>query len=187
MIPLAGFRRSIAVRLWAGLLLAVISGSWIMEAQLTSAQVESDGAGLTVGARPPGFSATDLNGSPHSLQRYQGKIVVLHFWASWCPYCRGEIPKLTRIQEEWASKGVAVLAISADEDVAQLKRFVAKERLPYPVIADAEARSSVASRYQLTGVPTTYVVARDGRIASRIEGRGDLIGAVQRALSQPPS
>lgn len=160
----------------------VLSGSEIVSARAEQAQAAQDRVGLSVGLRPPDFSATDLNGTSHTLAQYRGKVVVLHFWASWCPYCRSEIPELTQLHEEWTSKGVLVLTISADEDLAALQRFVAQRRLPYPVIADLKARPSVVDRYRLSGVPTTYVVGRDGWITARIEGSGDIIGAVQRAL-----
>lgn len=165
----------------------VLFGSEIVSARAEQAQTAQERVGLSVGLRPPDFSATDLNGTSHTLAQHRGKVVVLHFWASWCPYCRSEIPELTQLHGEWTSKGVLVLTISADEDLAALQRFVAQRRLPYPVIADLKARPSVVDRYRLSGVPTTYVVGRDGRIAVRIDGAGDLIRAVEQTLSRSPA
>ena len=151
---------------------------------VAGASAARSATGLDVSDQPPPFSAVDLSGEQHTLQDYLGSVLVLHFWASWCPYCRGEIPKLKTLHEQWASKGVRVLTVSVDEDPAQLRRFVAKAALPYPVVADGEANFSVSDRYGIDGIPVTYVVGRDGQIASALPGRADIIGAVQRALER---
>lgn len=143
--------------------------------------------GFGVGYRPPEFTASDLNGTRQSLADQKGSVVVLHFWASWCPYCRSEIPELTQLHREWASKGVRVVTISTDEDVAKLKQFVMQSGLPYPIIADAEAEDSVAEQYAITGIPMTYIIDRDGLIVQRLTGASEIIEAVKRALAQPPS
>ena len=140
--------------------------------------------GLGVGYQPPDFTVNDLMGKTHSLSQYRGNVVVLHFWASWCPYCRQEIPELTTLQQEWVDKGVRVLAISVDQDVATLKRFLAQSPLPYPVIADLQADPSVADQYGVSGIPVTYILSRDGHIASRLNGSAEIIEAVQHALAQ---
>ena len=171
--------------------LRIAEAGWAMEAP--NAQREADRAlgaseaiGLEVGDRPPPFSARDLTGTRHALTSYQGCVLVLHFWASWCPYCRGEIPKITALHNEWRLKGVQVLTISTDRDAEQLRRFVKQAALPYPVIADGEVRSSVADEYGISGIPVTYIVAPDGRIASRLDGSADIVGAVQDALEHSP-
>lgn len=144
--------------------------------------------GLRPGQWPPRFAAEDLSGNRQTLEQYEGKILVLHFWASWCPFCRGEIPKLTTLHEQWVSKGVAVLTVSLDEDRAQLEQFVQQATLPYPVVADSQAPTSLGRRYDVSGIPVTYILGRDGRIIFRFEGRADIIGAAQTALEQhPPS
>ncbi len=139
--------------------------------------------GLGVGYRPPDFSVRDLSGQPQSLSQYRGKVVVLHFWASWCPYCRQEIPELTTLHQDWAGKGVRVLTISIDQDVAKLKQYLAQSPVPYPVIADLQADPSVADQYGVSGIPVTYVLTRDGLIASRLNGSAEIIQAVEQALA----
>jgi len=140
--------------------------------------------GLSVGQRPPAFSVLDLQGQRQSLKQYRGQVVVLHFWATWCPYCRGEIPKLLQIHEQGSPQGVTVLAVSVDEDLAQLQAFVQQAGLPYIVIPDARSPSSVASAYGVRGIPVTYLLDRDGRIAYRFFGSADLLGAVQHLLAR---
>lgn len=140
--------------------------------------------GVRVGQRAPAFNVADLTGQPQSIKQYAGRILVLHFWATWCPYCRGEIPKLVTIHRELGPKGVSVVAVSVDRDIAQLRRFVEQVGLPYTVVADTEVPESLAIRYRVRGVPTTYIIGRDGRIAARTSGTSDLIGIVRRVLER---
>ncbi|MBI3009759.1 MAG: TlpA family protein disulfide reductase, partial [Candidatus Omnitrophica bacterium] len=107
--------------------------------------------------------------------------------ATWCPYCRGEIPKLKRLYEEWASRGVVVLTVSMDKDIGTLKQFIQQQGLRYPVIADRQGNFSLASRYRISGVPITFIVRRDGTIAHRLMGPADLVGLISRLLSQSKS
>lgn len=147
-----------------------------------SASGFADRVGLGKGFRPPSFSATDLDGTRHTLEEYQNRILVLHFWATWCPYCRKEIPELRELQHQWAAKDVRVLTVSTDEDLGKLKQFVAQQRLPYPVIADAQQDESVSDQYGVSGIPVTYVIGRDGRIAERLNGASEIIDTVRRVL-----
>ncbi|MBI3009923.1 MAG: TlpA family protein disulfide reductase [Candidatus Omnitrophica bacterium] len=142
------------------------------------------GEGLNPAEHLPAFSVLDLNGRTQSSSAYRGKVLVLHFWATWCPYCRGEIPKLKRLYEEWASRGVAVLTVSMDKDIGTLKQFIQQQGLRYPVIADRQGNFSLASRYQISGVPITFIVRRDGTIAHRLMGPADLVGLISRLLSR---
>ncbi|HEX9780731.1 MAG TPA: TlpA disulfide reductase family protein [bacterium] len=142
------------------------------------------GEGLQVGQAPPAFSATDLNGLTQSLGEHDGEILVLHFWATWCGICRGEIPKLITLHEEFGSKGVTVLAVSVDEDLWTLRRYIERRKLPYVIVPDSSQRSSIAKQYGIYGVPTTYIISRDGKILARIIGPSDLVGRVRRILSE---
>ena len=142
--------------------------------------------GTRAGFRPPDFSARDLSGQQQTLARYRGRLLVLHFWASWCPHCRGEIPELLDLHNRGA-RDVKVLTVSVDEDPAALQRFIASAGLPYPVIADAQVSPPISSRYRVQGIPVTVVIGRDGLIAARLDGAGDIHGAVQRAMGAPAS
>jgi len=140
--------------------------------------------GLGVGFQPPEFSVKDLDGTAQSLAAYRGEVVVLHFWATWCPYCRTEIPELTELQEAWRAKGVRVLAVSTDADEGVLRQFVAAQRLAYPVIADRSGGSALAEQYGISGIPATYIIGRDGLIARRLNGASDIVDAVRAVLGR---
>ncbi len=139
--------------------------------------------GLARGQLPPPVHASDLDGKPQSLDQYIGKVVVLHFWATWCPYCRMEIPKLKRVHQEMADKGVVVLAVSMDEDTDKLLQFVAASEIPYPVIADAKQNFTLAESYQIFGIPVTYVIGRDGHLLGRTQ---DVLAAAELAAALKP-
>lgn len=163
----------------------VCAGLAIAASQLSAAakpQVKRIGrVGLGVGYQPPGFSGRDLSGATHSLDQAKGAVTVLHFWASWCPYCRTEIPELTQLHAQ--GDGVKVITVSVDEDLEGLKRFVAQQKLPYPVMADQELDPSVAEQYGVSGIPVTFIISADGYILQRINGAGEIADAVRVAQS----
>jgi len=140
--------------------------------------------GLSAGRQPPDFSAPDLTGATQSLKAYRGKIVVLHFWATWCPYCRGEVPKLKEIQSRWGEQQVKILAVSVDQDLAKLRQFVQEQHLSYTVIWEQHAEDMLSELFNVSGLPTTYLIGRDGVIVNRFAGASDLVAAVQRAVKQ---
>lgn len=138
--------------------------------------------GLRPGKQPPDFSASDLNGTTQSLKAYRGKVVVLHFWATWCPYCRNEAPKLKTIHQRWGGKDVQVLAVSVDEDQGKLHQFVKAQQLPYTVIWEGDAQDALSDLYAVSGIPVTYIIGRDGLVAERFTGAADLVPAVARVV-----
>ncbi len=167
----------------AGGILLVIVSAVVMIAGTVSA---ASSRGLRPGKQPPDFSAPDLTGVTQSLQAYRGKIVVLHFWATWCPYCRGEVPKLKEIQSRWGSKQVKILAVSLDEDLAKLQQFVQAQQLPYVVIWEGHAEDVLSDLYAVSGLPPTYLIGTDGLVIERFSGAADLVPAVQRAVETSP-
>ena len=139
--------------------------------------------GVKPGLKPPEFSLKDLQGKRQSFAQYKGDVILLHFWATWCPYCRAEIPKLTRIHKELGDKGVTILSVSVDQNESKLRSFVDSKHIPYVVIPDVAQDFQMASEYAIAGVPVTYVIGRDGRIVTRLMGGGDLYGFIE-SLSQ---
>ena len=119
------------------------------------------------------------------LRAYQGRVVVLHFWATWCPYCRNEIPELREIQRRWVPKQVVIVTVGIDEQASSLVKFVRSQQLPYPVIADAKQNFALSGTFQVAGVPQTFVIDREGVIVQRVSGAGELVAAVQAAVSKP--
>jgi peroxiredoxin len=166
------------------LVLLLAGGASRAESGGSAPKSTRDRVGLGSGYRPPPFSATDMAGQSHSLEQYAGSVLVLHFWASWCPYCRSEIPELTELQQQWADKGVRILTVSTDHEPEALKRFIAQTKLPYPIVADAQAEWPISEQYGVSGIPVTYIIGPDGVIVERFAGATEIIEAVKRVLAR---
>ena len=109
------------------------------------------------GAAPP-LAGTDLQGLFRSLESLRGQPVLVHFWATWCPICRLEQDSIEAIAADWVVLTVALEDTPAEE----LRAFMAREGLSFPVLRDADG--SLAGRYGVRGVPTSFVVDPAGRI-----------------------
>jgi len=127
------------------------------------------GYALQSGAMAPGFRLPALAGGGTELASLRGKVVVLNFWATWCPPCVSEMPSLERLHRTLAPEGLAVLAVSTDEDAAELQRFVTEQALTLPVLRDPGGRVA-ADDYHTTGYPETFVIARSGVLLQHTVG-----------------
>jgi peroxiredoxin len=120
--------------------------------------------GTAVGDAPPPFALPDLAGQSVSLTDFQGKVVVLDLWATWCPPCRQEIPFLVGLYEEFKDQGLVVVGVGLDQGGAGvLKPFVASNRVSYPILV---GNPDVQKLYGVTGIPATFIIGRDGKIAA---------------------
>jgi len=176
-------RRTAALALWtaAAVLVCLLGG--MQRAQSAGARKPVPVPyGLGAGFQPPEFSGRDLTGAPQNLQQYHDQVLVLHFWATWCPYCRSQIPELIELHEQWASKGVRVLTVATDQDAETVRAFVKEQRLPYAVIPDIDSEWPIATQYAVDGVPVTYVIGRDGLIILRLRGKAPLLEILPQVL-----
>jgi peroxiredoxin len=110
------------------------------------------------------FTLTDLTGKSWTLKQLSGKVVVLNFWATWCPPCRKEMPDLESLYQQFKDQGLVILAIS-DEDMGKVKPFVAQEKVTYPVLLDPGRK--VNELFQISGIPKTFVYDRNGKLAAQ--------------------
>lgn len=124
-----------------------------------------------IGRPAPDFTLPGTDGIPVSLSGLRGKVVVLVFWASWCPACREELPALAGLHRRMAGQGVMVLGINGGESAARVKDFMNKTDLDLPVILDASG--DVHGLYQVRQYPTTFIIDRRGQIAERHIGLRD--------------
>ena len=125
----------------------------------------------TQGAPAPGFELADLEGNPHRLSDFAGQVVVLNFWATWCPPCVDEMPSLQQLADRLGPEGLAVVAVSVDERYTDIEPFVDRHRLRFLVLHDLGKR--VSRRYEVLQFPETWIVGRDGRLAAHIVGARD--------------
>jgi peroxiredoxin len=130
---------------------------------------ENKGYALRKGVAAPAFRLPSLAGGEVDLASLRGKVVVLNFWATWCPPCVQEMPSLERLHRALGPEGLAVLTVSADEDEAELTRFVSEHALTLPVLRDPGGRVA-ASLYHTTGYPETFTLDRNGAILDHVVG-----------------
>jgi peroxiredoxin len=123
---------------------------------------------VRVGGPAPDFTLPKLGGGDVSLEDYRGRVVVVNFWATWCPPCVEEMPSLVAFAEQMEPTGVAVLGVSEDYDTEALRKFVAQYGVKYPVAQDMQQR--VASQYGTFKYPETYIIDKDGTIAEKLVG-----------------
>ncbi len=155
---------------------------------LWSILTRAPAAATSNGAPPPsprqGFSAPDftletLDGGQITLSDLRGQVVLINFWATWCPPCRAEMPALERVYRSFKPMGLEVLAVNLtdqDDEVA-VSRFIQELGLTFPILLDR--RGEASKRYLLRGLPSTFFVDRQGVIRSVVVG-----GPMSEALIQ---
>lgn len=158
---------------------------------LTSAQRGALNLGsYRTDTRPPDFSGRTLDDETVSLVGLRGKVVILNFWASWCLECRPEMPALEALHRKYASRGLAVLGVNAREGREAAGRFARELRLTFPLVLDHDG--AVSTQYGVIGLPTTFLIGRDGRAVGLAIGPRDWGGAaaadiIRSLLLDPPA
>lgn len=112
----------------------------------------------------PQFALKDSSGQTIELKNYSGKVVLLDFWATWCTGCKMEIPWFSEFQKTYGPKGLAVVGVSMDDGGWRvLKPFLAETHVPYPILL---GDSRTAQRFGIQGMPDTFLIDRQGRVAA---------------------
>lgn len=123
-------------------------------------------------ARPataaPELHARDLNGAPRTLADYRGKVVVLNFWASWCPPCLREMPSLERLREKMAGRPLEIVALDSAETADEVKAYLARMQLGFPVLLDPDGSNT--RRWKVFALPTTFLLDAEGRVRYVLTG-----------------
>lgn len=111
----------------------------------------------------PGFSLPGDSGQV-TLSDYQGKVVYLDFWASWCPPCRASFPWMNDLQKKYGKQGLEIIAVNLDKDRSSIKEFIAATQPQFTVAYDPEG--TLAERYEVMGMPSSYLIDRNGKLHS---------------------
>ena len=135
-------------------------------ALLSLGRVWAGEAAGSEGSMAPAWRLPDLDGKTVSFDDFKGKVVVLDFWATWCPPCRAEIPGLIDLQKTYQKQGLMVVGISLDQgDAEAIKSFVKKFGMNYPVlVGDDKVQQTFGG---IDAIPVTLVIDRQGRIVKR--------------------
>ena len=145
-----------------GLMVALLTGGAVIGVKLAP-----DLFPVEVGSRAPEFAAIDLaTGDSVRLATYQGEVVLLNIWATWCAPCREEMPSLQRLHEAFGDQGFRIVAVSIDEAEPEVVRAFQREFALTFTIAQDRSRA-IERMYQTTGVPETFVLNREGRIVKK--------------------
>lgn len=114
----------------------------------------------------------DVAGKPVKLSDYKGKVILLDFWATWCPPCRKEIPGYIELYSTYKSRGLVVIGVSMDdaEDIAAVKQYAAQVKMNYPILMGAGREQDLKPSFGELPLPTSFIIGRDGRICDRHDG-----------------
>jgi cytochrome c biogenesis protein CcmG, thiol:disulfide interchange protein DsbE len=137
-----------------------------------------------LGSKAPNFHAVTVDGARHneSLSKYKGDVVLLNVWATWCQPCVVEMPAIERLYHDYGPQGLKVVAVSIDTGAtdADVRAFATKRGLTFDILRDSV--QDIVGQYQTTGVPETFVIARDGVIRKKVIGASDWDSQGDRAL-----
>ncbi|MBI3129208.1 MAG: TlpA family protein disulfide reductase [Candidatus Tectomicrobia bacterium] len=132
-------------------------------------------------AAAPDFFLRTPEGQNHTLSQHRGRVVLLNFWATWCPPCVREMPAMERLYAEFKDRGLDIVAISVDQGkIDEVRGFAEKLKLTFPIVLDPA--HDVKNTYQIRALPTTYVVDREGRIIAWGMGSREWDSPAARAL-----
>jgi len=121
--------------------------------------------------RAPDFALQDLDGKTHRLSDYRGKLVIVNFWATWCPPCRREIPSMERLYADLKGRQFVILGVEVGEDWDVVQPFVEQMKIKYPILLDRHA--ALSPQWHMMGLPTSYVIDPHGHITNVIVGGRD--------------
>ena len=110
------------------------------------------------------FTLTDLQGKQWTLQDLRGKVVLVNFWATWCPPCKKEMPDLEALYQKFKDQGFVILAISEDEETEKVAPFIAEQKVTYPILLDPGAK--VNKLFEVEGIPKTFIYDRQGKLVT---------------------
>ncbi len=150
------------------------------EPALTSLLKTLDLRGYTSRTVPPQFSGSTLDARQLSMTEHRGMVIVLNFWATWCLECRPEMAVLERLQREFSSRGLAIIGINARENKEAVRLYAKELGLTFPLVLDRDGK--INALYGVIGLPTTFVVGRDGRAIAFAIGPRRWESAPARAL-----
>jgi peroxiredoxin len=140
------------------------------------------GQNSLVGKPAPDFQFGGSDEQPVSLSDLQGSPVLLNFWATWCGPCRGEMPYLQQVWDEWQARGLVLLAIDIMESSSEVQSFMQSQGLFLPVLLDSDG--AIAAKYGIHAIPTTFFIDSSGVIQEVREGAFPSAAAIEKSLSQ---
>lgn len=137
----------------------------------------------------PALQAQDLNGVSKTLADYRGKVVLLNFWASWCPPCLREMPSLERLRVNMAGRPLAIVALDSAETAEEVNAYLARMQLGFPVLLDPDGSNT--RRWKVFALPTSFLLDAEGRVRYVLTGptewdEGEALRVIESLLAELP-
>lgn len=156
--------KKILFLLWTGMLLVLVS------VPIRAHEDPWEGLGVIrlSGYSPPDFTLPTLDGGSIALSDLKGKVVLINFWATWCPPCREEMPSLERLYRHFKYEKFALLAVDIMEHPEKVKKFAREYNLSFPILLDK--KGDISAKYAANALPTTYIIDKGGKAVGKAIG-----------------
>ncbi len=129
-------------------------------------------AGDGVNQPAPDFTLTDMQGNQVTLSQLRGNVVLLNFWATWCPPCREEMPSMEELHQRYKNQGLVLLAVNVEaEGYEAVSRFLPGKDYTFPILLDSAAE--VQNQYKVFRFPETFIIDRNGMVVDKLIGARD--------------
>jgi len=137
----------------------------------------------------PVLEAQDLKGAPKTLASYRGKVVLLNFWASWCPPCLREMPSMERLRQKMAGRPLEIVAVDSAETAAEVNAYLSKMTLGFPILLDPEGSNT--RRWKVFALPTSFLLDAEGKVRYVLTGptewdEGEALQLIESMLAELP-
>jgi thiol-disulfide isomerase/thioredoxin len=144
---------------WTLLLIAAIAYVWFRPPAWVSEEIRA----------APVLQVSLLDGRRLNLEQLRGKVVLVNFWATWCPYCRHEMPAMESFYRDYQAQGFEIVALSQDDDLGKVAAFMGKEGYHFPVALEPAGASAAFGG--VNRLPTSFVIDKQGRLRKKISGQ----------------
>lgn len=151
--------------------------------------LQAHGAGLEPRAKleAPAMRAVDLQGQARSLTDYRGRVVLLNFWATWCPPCRHEMPSMERLRRSMIGRPLEIVAVDSAETPEEVQAFLKTLDLGFPILLDSDGQNT--RRWKVYALPTSFLLDGDGRIRYVLKGgaewdEGEALQVIEALLAE---
>src|SRR5512139_2341588 len=160
-----------------------------MSLSLTSAG-HAAGFEARAGTAAPALQVQDLQGVAKTLADYRGKVVLVNFWASWCPPCLREMPSLERLRVKMAGRPLEIVALDSAETAEEVSAYLSRMKLGFPILLDPDGRNT--RRWKVFALPTSFLLDAEGRVRYVLTGptewdEGEALRVIEALLAEVPA